>query len=183
MGKIAPTFQAATVLAISYIALFYLPDAMMGNYYVMEFAGLIFLPAFIRLLGFLMIGFWIIPTLLVSDVYLAVMGKLNFAPGLQGDLIIAAMISVGGPLGVAAAANLTKLKSSLSNLTPLRLLVLSFGCSFGNALFHHLGMRFIGQSEAISSGTVGIFLGDMIGSWTIIYLLKGLLTLAGRSLK
>jgi len=182
LRKLKPTLQAAILLALSYIALFYLSVVIFGDDYELGFASLIFFPAFIRLLGYLMIGFWIIPTLFFSDLFMAFAGKLNFSSDLQGDLVIVAMISVGGPLGVAIAAYLTKLKPSLSNLTPLRLLALSFGCSLGNALFHHIGMRLIGQAQTVTSGTIGIFIGDMIGSWTMIYLLKGLLTFFGRRL-
>jgi len=174
---------AALLFSLLYVLLFYASAALVGNQRIGGIASLVFLPAFIRLLGFLVIGYWIVPSLFLAGVYLSVTGAYDIAPGLDAELMITAATALGGPLGVALVSRLTRLEPSLSNLTPLRLLALSFGCSLGNALFHHAAMIWLGLSSGVTAGTISIFIGDMIGSWVIIYGVKAGMDFYSRSLR
>ena len=171
----------ALLFALASVLLFYLSGALVGNQTIGGIASLVFLPAFIRLLGFLVIGYWIVPALFLAGAYLSAAGAYDIAPGLYAELLITGATAVGGPLGVAIVSRWIKLEATLANLTPLRLLALSFGCSLGNAFFHHAGMISLGLSDGISEGTVSIFIGDMIGSWVIIYGLKAAMDFYARS--
>jgi len=173
----------ALLFALAYVLLFYLSGALVGNQTIGGIASLVFLPAFIRLLGFLVVGYWIVPALFLAGAYLSVTGAYDIAPGLYAELLITGATAVGGPLGVAIVSRWTKLETTLANLTPFRLLALSFGCSLGNAFFHHLAMVSLGLSKGISAGTVSILIGDMVGSWVIIYSIKVAIDLCGRSLR
>lgn len=170
-------------LWLIYIALYHLSDVVASVQGVDGVASVFFLPAFIRLLGFLIVGYWIIPTLFFATAYLSVAGSYDLGPGLVPELIIAAFTSVGGPFGVFIASRFAKLKPSLSNLTPLRLLCLSVGCAAGNAVFHYFAWVVIGDHTFSAVRYFSIFFGDLVGTWAIIYLIKTALTVYSRTFR
>lgn len=157
----------SVIFTFLYLALYYLSDWMVGNQALGGIASLIFLPAFIRLLGFLVIDYLIIPALFVAGLFCVDLGL-----GLSSKVVVSAFLSVGGPFGVFVVSRLCKLKPSLSNLTPLRLFWLSAGCSLGNAIFYHFGLKVVGIGEYTPIEHLYVFIGDMIGTWCIIYCIK-----------
>lgn len=154
-------------LSSLYVVLYYLSDWMAGNQVVDGVASVFFLPAFVRLLGFLIVDFWVIPALFVAGLFCVDLGL-----DMSGKVIVSAFIAVGGPMGVFIVSQLCSLKPSLSNLTPLRLLGLSAGCSLGNSIFYHLGMNAVGVGEHTPIDHFYVFAGDMVGTWTVIYSIK-----------
>lgn len=169
MEKSLPhTALTGAALVFLYVALYDLSDWIVGTEGFRDTAGIIFLPAFIRLLGFLLIGFWVIPALFVAGLFCVDLGL-----GLGGKVVVSAFIAVGGPLGAFIAAKLSGLQPSLSNLTPMRLLLLSAFCSAGNAVFYHPGLHYagIGWHSDFSMHLI-VFAGDMIGTWVTIYFIK-----------
>lgn len=169
--------------ALLYVVLFYVADMLAGVQGYNGIASIIYLPAFVRLLGFLIIGYWIIPALAIAGAFLSITGAYDLVPGYAAEMTIATFTSVGGPFGVFVASRLGNLKPSLSNLTPLRLLGLSVGCAAGNTVFYVLALRFVGIQGAGAEDVAVIFAGDFIGTWTIIYLIKTFLTLYGRAIR
>ena len=157
----------SAALAVLYIALYYLSGWMVGNEALGGITSIMFLPAFVRLLGFLLVGFWVIPALFVAGLFCVDLGL-----GIEGKVVVSAAIAIGGPLGVFLASRLIGLKPSLSNLTPLRLLLLSAGCSLGNSITYHFSLEALGIADHSSLGHFYVFLGDMIGTWFIMYLIK-----------
>jgi hypothetical protein len=157
----------SAALAVLYIALYYLSGWMVGNEALGGIASIMFLPAFVRLLGFLLVGYWVVPALFVAGLFCVDLGL-----GIEGKVVVSAAIAVGGPLGVFLASRLIGLKPSLSNLTPLRLLLLSAGCSLGNSITYHFSLEALGIADHSSLGHLYVFLGDMIGTWFIMYLIK-----------
>ena len=164
-GKI--NFYAAVLFFVLYVALFQISDNFFANVGQYEFINLLFLPAFVRLLGFLVIGFWIIPSLFFAALFCVDL-ELSFTP----IIIVSIFLAVGGPLGTATVAYWLKLKPSLHNLSPLKLLQLSLGCALGNALFYQFGLYIVGYAVATPWTALTIVAGDVIGMWTAIYLLK-----------
>lgn len=175
-------FAQCAGLWLLYIALWHLSDVFASVQGVDGVASVFFLPAFIRLLGFLIVGYWVIPTLFLASVFLSVTGGYDLGPGLVPELIIASFTSVGGPFGVFLASRMANLKPSLSNLTPLRLLGLSIGCAAGNAIFHYFAWVVIGDNTFLPLRYFSIFFGDFVGTWAIIYLIKTLLTVYSRAI-
>ena len=173
-----PDVGLAAVLCLVYIGLYYLTEAAMGNEVVGGVASLFFPAAFVRLFGFLVVGFWIVPALL-----LAAMACIDLGLPLESRMVVAAFLAVGGPLGTWVTAQLCRLDLNLANLTPQRLLVLSIGCSLGNAVFYHLGLVSVGFPDHGVTTHLATFVGDTFGTWAIIYLIKTGLTLYGRSIR
>lgn len=166
--------------AVLYVGLYYVSGLISAPQGFEGVASALFLPAFVRLLGFLLIGYWIIPALYIGGVFLSLTGAYDLGPGIEREVVVTAFTAVGGPFGVFIASRLAGLKASLANLTPLRLLGLAIGCAAGNALFHRLGMEVINLAPSEYKQDVVIFFGDFVGTWVIIYLIKTILTLQGR---
>lgn len=135
-------------------------------------------PAFLRLVAFLVIGYWSIPALFVAGFCC-----IDFGMNLTGIAVVSAFCAVGGPFAVAITARAISLKPSLSNLTSSRLLILSLMCAIGNALFMKLGLSLVNYETSKMPDYASIIVGDTIGTWVMIYLIKTGLTVWGRSLK
>jgi hypothetical protein len=166
------TFATAGMFAVLYVILFHISHLLVDVGHFGGFASLLFLPAFIRLLGYLMVGLWIIPALFLAVCWLTFTGAYDIAPGYRVEVLASVFVAIGGPLGVAVASRLAKLQTNLANLTPLRLLALSFACSAGNALFYYASLRLTSLGAEPASSIFAIFAGDMLGMWIIIYVIK-----------
>lgn len=135
-------------------------------------------PAFLRLFAFLIFGYTSIPIL-----FLAQLWGVDFGLSRANIVIVSAFMAIGGPLGVDLASKITSLKPSLGNLTPLRLLILSLACAAGNAAFMKMGLSLADFEKSKMPDYLSIVIGDTVGTWVMIYLIKTALTLYGRSLK
>ncbi|MEN9924528.1 MAG: hypothetical protein RL268_654 [Pseudomonadota bacterium] len=135
--------------------------------------GLFFLPAFVRLLGYLVIGLWIVPALFAASLSLLVLGAYDLGPSYAAELMTAGVTSFSGPVSAHLAARAMKLREQLENLSPLRLLLLSGACSLGNSLGLGSALWLVSAEDAFNPWLFKvIFLGDMIGTWLLLYLLK-----------
>ena len=176
-GQITKTAALAAVFTALYVCLYRLSGIISGNEAFGGFASLFFLPAFVRLLAFLIIGYWSIPALFVAALFCVDLGL-----GPDGRIVVSAFLAVGAPLGIAVAMQMVELDLSLSNLTPSRLLWLSMGSALGNAVAYQTGLSIVGfETHGLLERAV-TFIGDTAGTWTIIYILKASLTIIGRSL-
>lgn len=165
--------------AFLYVVLYHLSGLISAPQGFEGVASAFYLPAFVRLLGFLLIGYWIIPALFLGGAFLSFTGSYDLGPGVATELVVTAFTAVGGPFGVYVASRLGRLQPSLENLTSLRLMGLSIGCAGGNTLFHRLAMESVGIAPLHYQQDFVIFFGDFVGTWTIIYLIKTVLTLHG----
>lgn len=166
--------QLGTFVGISsaYVALFYISDILAGTQAVAGFASVFFLPAFVRLLGFLLIGMWVAPALLLAGTLLVLTDSYDLGLGVEAEMIVTLVAAFSGPLGAATVARFSELKPNLENLNPTRLLVLSIGCSGANTIGYSLTLESLGLSRHESYVFFAIFVGDMVGTWVIIYMIK-----------
>jgi hypothetical protein len=181
-SSIARDIMTSGALAVLFVVLYQISGLISGNQAIGGIVSLFFLPAFVRLLGFLLVGYWIIPTLFLTSMYLTVTGTYDLGPGYGAEVIMGAFTAVGGPLGAFLASRIGKLDPTLENLTPLRLLLLSLGCSAGNGIFHEMALRLAGFPATPEFDAAYVLVGDLVGTWAIIYLIKTALTLYGRSI-
>lgn len=171
------TAISGAAFAALYVSLYQLSGAISGNEAFGGFASAFFLPAFVRLLAFLIIGYWSIPALFVAALICIDLGL-----GTDAKIVVAAFLAVGAPLGIALTMRVVKLDLALSNLTPARLLWLSMGSALGNTIAYQAGLSIVGFKPHGLLADAVTFIGDTAGTWAIIYLIKVALTLFGRSL-
>lgn len=176
MPVISPHRQAGlAALCGLYIVLYHLSGALADNHEIGFAVSIFFLPAFVRVLGYLLFGFWSVPALFV-----AALACIDLGLAWSDQLLMAGCLAIGGPLGAHVAGRLSGLERSLDNLSPLRLLLVSLGCAAGNALFYTAALAVTGHPGSGMEQVGFILIGDTLGTWTIIYLLKGSLTIWGR---
>lgn len=166
-----------------YVALYYLSGMIADNQGTGGFASLFYLPAFVRVLGFLLLGFWSIPALLIGNLIVVATGGYDLGPGIAAEVLISLLTAMGAPIGAALACAACKLDPSLGNLNGTRLLLLSLGAAAGNAIAISFG-HFLLETPGLHIGIpLLVIVGDALGTWAIIYLLKALLTFVGMTLR
>lgn len=165
----------ATAMAALYVALYHLSDLLAGNEAIGGVASVIFIPAFVRLLGFLVIRWWIVPALFVAGLFCVDLGL-----GFQARIVVSMAIALGAPVGIYLAALAMRLSSRLAGLNAMQLLWLSLGCAVGNALFYNAAVAMVRPDHSGENFALEIFLGDALGTWVMVLLVKWLLTLSGR---
>ena len=169
----------AVVFSLLYVGTYRLFQGMGIYHELISFNPWLFYPAaFLRLAAFLVIGYWSIPALFVAGFCC-----IDFGMNLSGIAIVSAFCAVGGPFAVDMAAKAISLRPSLSNLTPSRLLLLSLACAVGNAVFMKLGLSLVNYETSKMPDYASIIVGDTLGTWVMIYLIKMGLTVWGRSLR
>ena len=140
---------------------------------------LLFLPAFVRVVGFILIGLWIIPSLFTAFAMLTLVGVMVY-PGLSlaEQLTLGLFVASGGPLALALTIRLTNISTDFVDLSIVDVILLSLACAAGNAIFYHAGLMILGLGvPGVNLGAV-IFLGDALGSMTMLGLALGVTRIA-----
>ena len=158
-----------------YVSLYYLTGKLVSDDVPVAVASLLFLPAFARLLGVLVIGLWSIPTLFIAGLFC-----VNLGLGWEGRIVVSAFIATGAPLGIKITSYTQGLEPTLSNLTPTRLLWLSLASSFGNMIFYNTSVALVGVGDFNLRLSAITFIGDGLGTWAVISVIKIGLTAYGR---
>ena len=158
--------------AVAYVVLYHLSGLFVPNDWIAGSVSLLFLPAFIRLLGYLVIGLWVMPALLLANLILVLTGGFDLGAGDWPELGISFATAMGAPLATHLAATAMQLKPSLESTSPGQLLALSVASAFGNTVV--LGSALWLHTPQLINTVVfaPIFIGDMIGTWLVIYTLK-----------
>lgn len=136
--------------------------------------GWIYLPAGTRLLCTLMFGPWGALGLIITGWFAC---YWYYFPG---DAVRATSGTIAGAIGpylvYVVAQRQFGLRTSLTNLTPRRLLYCALGCAFASPLLHHLWFALHG-SDNLWPGFFVMFAGDLAGSLIVLYVAKFLLSL------
>lgn len=167
-----PAFAAG--MAIAYILLYHLGDILADNEVVGGTASLVFLPAFVRLMGYLVIGWWIAPALFVAGLFCV---DLGLEP--RDTAIVAAFLAIGAPAAMSLAARSMNLAPNLAGLEARQLLGLSLASASGNALAYNLAVAIVRNDNFSPLTAAATFMGDVVGAWLIMLTIKwGLTTLS-----
>lgn len=164
-SRLARLGAVALIIAL-YVGLFNLSGGQQANL-LLGTASPVFLPAFVRLFGVLVAGIWAIPALFIAA-FLCV----DFGLGPSERALVSLMLATGAPLAIMVTSRLMQLDPTLTNLTPMRLLVLSIASGLGNSLFYNFALFLVGIQTDPITGHVATFVGDVIGTWVIIYTIK-----------
>lgn len=166
------------IMCALYALLWLLVDA--GGYFLTigEVAALPFLPAFVRVAGFLLIGLWIIPALFAAFTLLTITGLMVYPDvDMQTQLLLGIPVALGGPLAMALTTYLARMSTDLVDLRLRHLLLFSLSCAAGNALFYNAGLILAGLGMPDMSLSNAIFVGDLIGTVILLGIALGILQL------
>ena len=163
---------AIAASALLYFGFFHLNDWLFSALEVHRGANWVFLPAGLRLLNTLLIGGEGAIGLLLASF------ALSFGM-VHNDPITAAVspfISAGAPYLIYRFALYRGLPSTLEQLTPALLSVLILMYAAASSFLHSVWYAMRGVSEGFWSGFPAMFIGDLIGTMIIIYLIMQALT-------
>ena len=136
--------------------------------------GWIYLPAGTRLLCTLMFGRAGAIGLLISGWFAC---YWYYFPG---DALRATTGTIAGAIGpylvYLASQSRYGLQSSLTNLTPQRLLMCAVGCSIASPFLHHVWFSIHSGSD-LMPGLFVMMIGDLLGTLIVLYTAKWLLSL------
>lgn len=165
----------SSVICALYVLLYQANVLIIGDKAFGGIAALVFLPAFTRLLGFLLIRYWTVPPLFLAA-WLCV--DLGLDP--RSQVVVSLALAVGAPIAIDQMCRAIQLEPSLDNLTGRKLLALSAASAVGSGLAYHLALLLVGVEFTVDRTLMATIAGDALGTWVIVYLLKLSLTVAGR---
>ena len=168
------TGLTVVMLTLAYISLYELNALVMGTEAFNGVAAWLFLPAFVRLLGFLLVGFWSVPALFVAAL---VCVDLSLSPTSQ--LIVSFFLAIGAPVALGVTSKIIGVEAYLRNLNGSRILILSVAAALGSGTAYHIGLAAVGVQTYSAASFFTAAFGDALGTWAVIYILKLLLTLGG----
>ena len=170
---------AGTFMCLAYVALWLPLDLGADLSGLGEIVSVPFLPAAVRVIGFLLIGLWIIPFLLIAFGILTFIGAMAY-PGVTatGLVVLGLVVASGGPVAMALVTRLASLRRDVIDLGWRDLTLLCAVCAAGNALSYNAGLVIVGVSRPSASLAPAIFLGDFMGGFIVLglaaLLLRGL---------
>lgn len=172
------SFTVGAVICLAYVLLYQVNLKLMGNEAFGGVASLIFLPAFIRLLGFLIIGPWtIIPLFLAA--YVCVDLGLDW----QDQALVSLALASGSPLALIFACKALRISPALDNLNGKRLLALSSVSAIASAAFYHFALKVIDVSPTSNLVLAATIAGDVLGTWLIFYFISAIMAFVGKLIK
>lgn len=179
--RMISTLQIVSVgtSALLYYGFFHLNEWLFSALEVHRGANWIFLPAGLRLLNTLVLGGEGAIGLLIASF------ALSFGL-VHSDPITAAVspfISAGAPYLIYRFALARGLPSTLEKLTPASLSVLIVMYAAASSSLHSTWYSMRGVSQSFLSGFSAMFIGDLIGTLIMVYLIKLLLMLWDRRRK
>lgn len=165
-----------TILTIFYLLLYQLNAGIVGTFETHGIAALVFLPAFARLLGFLLIGFWAAPFL-----FLGAALSLDFGLDLRAQITVAALLEVGAPAALVLIQMAGLHRPPLKHLTGRQLLVLSLVAALGSAITYHIGLSLAGLEVYSARSFATTVFGNAAGAWAVMYAAKIVMTVVGKA--
>ena len=164
------------ITATLYVSFHLLNDWLFKAFELHSGANWVFLPAGLRLMCTLVFGIEGAIGLLIAGLLLA-MNHLSQDP-VTG--IVTAMISAGAPYLVYVGALRIGMPSSLEKLSPALLSVLALLYALSNSALHSLWFVARGIYPDLLHNWITMFVGDLIGTLIMIYVLKMTMSLLRR---
>ena len=175
-------FNLAVFLAFLYAFLFWLTKELGLTSESVGLISYFFLPAFVRIIAFLIFGPMAIPILFGGGLICVVKGWYDLGNGYAPELIVTLLTSIGAPIGAFIVAHLRGIRPDLQGMSPMDLLWLSGGCAAGNALLLALALQAVGAVPLSFGLFAGIFIGDCVGAWLVLLVLRTFLPVLVRVL-
>lgn len=163
--KSALLFASGTALA--WVVLFRLNAWLFASAGATAFASWVFLPAALRLVSVLLLGFPAALGLMAGTFY-------TCDPVLRLDdwqaIGISALSGLGPWVAVLLSRRLLRLPEDLEGLAPRHLAVLSLMGAACNVAPHITAYHLLGKTGAPLTDAIPMFAGDVTGTWIVLYL-------------
>ncbi len=160
-------FAGMAAVALVYVLVFKLNAWLFSVAKVTDHISWIFLPAAIRMLAVMLLGWAGVAGLYIGS--LSLLGSMfEFDP--LGALIVAGLSSVPCLIAARVVQHLLKVDRDLAGLTGRQLLIFGLAGGFLSSMGHTLYFAYAAQSLAPVEGFVPMFVGDTLGTFIVLYL-------------
>jgi hypothetical protein len=160
-------FAGMAAVALLYVLVFKLNAWLFSVARVTDHISWIFLPAAIRMLAVMLLGWAGVAGLYIGS--LSLLGSMfEFDP--VGALIVAGLSSVPCLIAARLVQRLLKVSSDLAGLTGRQLLIFGLAGGFLSSMGHTLYFAYAAQSLAPVEGFLPMFVGDTLGTFIVLYL-------------
>ncbi len=160
-------FAGMAAVALTYVLVFKLNSWLFSVAKVTDHISWIFLPAAIRMLAVMLLGWAGVAGLYIGS--LSLLGSMfEFDP--LGALIVAGLSSVPCLLAARLVQRLFRVRTDLAGMTGRQLLIFGVAGGFLSSGFHTLYFAYAAQSLAPVEGFVPMFVGDTLGTFIVLYL-------------
>lgn len=159
-------FSFVVGVAIVWIMLYQVNRWVFSDAHLTGFISWIFLPAAIRMLA-VMVGGWTGALGLFLGAFLTNMMFTDL--DILNGMILAALSALGPLIAVYLCTRWLNLPSDLSGLQRSQLLVFAVAGAIFNVFPHNLYFYLTGISDDAWSGVVPMFVGDLLGTLSVLY--------------
>ncbi len=164
--NIGAMFSLVAGVAVVWVALYKLNLWLFSDLQITGFISWIFLPAAIRVLAVMVAGWAGALGLFLG----AVVTSAVFTDLMLLDVLTISALSALGPLAaVHLCTRWLSLPNDLSGLQRWQLLVFAVTGAVFNVLPHNLYFYLTGMSDNLWTGVIPMFVGDLIGTMSILY--------------
>ena len=162
-------------VATLYFLGFYANDVLFSNLEHHRGAHWIFLPAGLRLLGILLLGSSGAIGIFLGSLLVAIsMGQAT-----PLGIVVEPLISAGAPLLTYYLALRYGLSVNLKNLNAKSLLLLATLFAAASALMHSIWFATQGVAESFSASFLAMFVGNLLGTIIVLYVIRAGLIMVG----
>lgn len=154
------------LVVLLWTGLFYLNEWLFSAVSLSSVINWVFLPAAIRMLAVMALG-WVgvaglfIGALLTTDIVMH--------SGWHDAIVIAGLSALGPFVAVRACTQWLRVSEDLSGLRPSQLVIISLAGAVCNVVPHNIYFFFTGHMPDIFSGIVPMLVGDLLGTFVILY--------------
>lgn len=154
------------LVVLLWTGLFYLNEWLFSAVSLSSVINWVFLPAAIRMLAVMALG-WVgvaglfIGALLTTDIVMH--------SGWHDAIVIAGLSALGPFVAVRACIQWLRVSEDLSGLRPTQLVTISLAGAVCNVVPHNIYFFFTGHMPDIFSGIVPMLVGDLLGTFVILY--------------
>jgi hypothetical protein len=167
----APSVLAQLTLIVgAWVFLYIVNDWLFDDVAISQYASWIFLPAALRMLAVLLCGWVGVFGLFIGSL---ITGYYTHAFSDPSMVIVLAGLSALSPMvAYLVCARWFGLRSDLQGLSASQLVFLSVVVALAGSVFHNLHFTAIGAVDAFSDTFVTMFVGDLIGTFFMLYAAK-----------
>ena len=170
--SVKPTtlFVQGACVALMWVGLFLLNSWLFKQFAFSEQVSWIFLPAALRMLAVLVLGWVGVAGIFLGSAITGVfvMGKIEGSQILIGS----ALSALSPTLALLLCAYAFGMRANLVGLSASKLLILSVVAASFTAVLHNIHFALSGQVDAVGDSLLAMFIGDLVGTLVVLYLAK-----------
>lgn len=163
-----------TLIAGCWICLYVLNDWLFDHVAVSQYASWIFLPAALRMLAVLLCGWTGVLGLFIGSLITAYYTHDLNDPAMV--IVLAGLSALAPMVAYMVCAKLFGLRGDLRGLSASHLIALSVAVALAGSVLHNLHFVMIGATHAFGHTFMTMFVGDLIGTFIMLYAAKFLMS-------